>query len=185
MQELKLGCGIDHRETVGLSHLRCDLGEMLGARNADGNGQAELHADPLANGGGDLGGRAEQMRAAGDVRKGLINGDAFDQRREIIEHGDRRVSEPLVITKVSVDEDQVGTELARPPPRHRAVNAECFGFVGGGEHHAAPDRNRLSTQRRVEHLLNRRIESVEIRMQDGGRGFHPAPRLAISRSCPD
>ena len=50
------------------------------------------------------------MRAAGDVRKSLINGDAFDQRREIIKHGDRRGSEALVITKVSVDEDQVGTE---------------------------------------------------------------------------
>ena len=125
------------------------------------------------------------MRAAGDVGKRLIDGDALDQRREIIEHRDRRVTEPLVLVKMPVDEDQVGTELARPPPRHRAMNAERFRLVGGGKDHAAPDRNRLSTQRRVEHLLDRGIEGVEVGMQDGGRGFHPEPRLAMSRSRPD
>ena len=46
---------------------------------------------------GDLGRRAEQMRAAGDVGEGLVDRDALDQRREVVEHLDRGVAEPLVL----------------------------------------------------------------------------------------
>ena len=65
-----------------------------------------------------------------------------------------------------------GQSSLRPPPRHAAVHAERLGLVGGREHHAAADRDRLAAKRRVEQLLDRRVEGVEIGVQDGRRGFH-------------
>lgn len=103
--------------------------------------------------------------------EGLVDGDALDQRREIVEHLHRGVAEPLVVAEISADENQLRAELARLAPRHAAAHAERAGFVGGGEHDAAADRDRLAAQRRVEKLLDRGVESVEIGMQDGG--LHP------------
>ena len=121
----------------------------------------------------DLGRRTEQMRAARDVGEGLVDGDPLDQRREIAEHLDRGVAEPLVLLEMAADEDQLRTELARPPSRHAAAHAEGLGLVGRGEHDAAADRDRLAAQRRVEQLLDRGVEGVEVRMEDGGCRFHP------------
>jgi hypothetical protein len=73
---------------------------------------------------------------------------------------------------MATDKNELGTKLARLPPRHAAMDAEGLRFVGGGKHHPATDSDRLALQRRVEHLLDRGIESIEIGMEDGGRRFH-------------
>jgi hypothetical protein len=112
------------------------------------------------------------MRAAGDVGKRLVDRDALDQRREVAEHANRRVAQPLVLLEMPAGEDQPGAELFRPPSRHAAMHAERLRFVGGREHHAAAYRDRLAPQRRVQQLLDRRVEGVEIGMQDCRRGFH-------------
>jgi hypothetical protein len=68
--------------------------------------------------------------------------------------------------------------------RHPAAHAQNPGLVGCGQHDAATDGNRLAPERRVEQLLDRGIEGIEIRMQDGG--FHPGcsfGRCSISRVC--
>ena len=130
----------------------------------------------------DLRRRAEQMRAAGDVGEGLVDRDALDQRREVAEHADRGVAEPLVLLEMPADEDQLRAKLARPPARHAAVHAEGLRLVGRGEHHPAADGDRLAAQRRVEQLLDRGVEGVEIGMQDGRRGFH-AERSVRGRRC--
>ena len=36
--------------------------------------------------------------------------------REIIEHLDGRIAQPLVFLEMAADENQLRTELARPPP---------------------------------------------------------------------
>ena len=82
------------------------------------------------------------MRAPGDVGEGLIDRDALYGRREITEHSDRGVAEPLVFVEVSGDEDEVGTELPRAPSRHAASHAESPRLVGRREHDSAADRNR-------------------------------------------
>ncbi len=119
-------------------------------------------------------GRAEQVRAAGDVGEGLVDRDALDQRGEVAEHVNRRVAEALVLLEVTADEDQLRAELARAPAGHAAADAEGLGLVGRGEHHAAADRDRLAAERGVEELLDGGVEGVEIGMEDGGRGFHAA-----------
>jgi hypothetical protein len=106
--------------------------------------------------------------------KAFVDGDALDQRGEIVEHRNDRVAEPLVVAKMATDKNELRTELARPKARHAACDPERFGFVGSGQHHPAADGNGLTAQRRVEQLLDRGIEGVEVRVEDGGGRFHPA-----------
>jgi hypothetical protein len=101
-------------------------------------------------------------------RQTLVDGYPLDQRGEVVEHGDRGVAQPLVLAEMAADEDQVRTQLAGAPPGHAAGDAERFGLVRRGKHDTAADRDRLAAQGGVEHLLDRCIEGVEIRMQDGG-----------------
>ena len=120
------------------------------------------------------------MRAAGDVGKGLVDRNALDQRREIVEHANRGVAEPLVVLEMPADEDQLRAEFPGAPARHAAMHAESLGLVGCGEHDPAADGDRLAAQRRIEQLLDRCIKGVEIGMQDGRRVFHAdrsVPRL--------
>ncbi len=94
-------------------------------------------------------------------------------RREVAEHGDRRVAQPLVFLEMAAGEDAAaGRARLRPPSRHAAMHAERLRLIGGREHHAAADRDRLAAQRRVEQLLDRRVEGVEVGMQNGRRGLH-------------
>jgi hypothetical protein len=108
-------------------------------------------------------------------RQRPIDGDALDEWRIVAEHLHGGVAEPLVILEVAADEDQLRAELAGAPSRHPAVHAEGLGFVGGGKHDAAADGDRPAAQRRVEELLDRGVEGVEIRMEDGGNRCHPVP----------
>src|SRR5437867_9214474 len=110
------------------------------------------------------------MRAPGHVGEGLVDGDALDRRREIAQDSDGGIAEPLVFVEMSADKHEVGTELPRAPSRHAASYSEGPRFVGGREHHAAADRNRLAPQARVEQLFDRRIEGVEVRVENSGRG---------------
>jgi hypothetical protein len=76
---------------------------------------------------------------------------------------------------MAIDEEQLRAKLARPPSRHTAANPESLGLVGGCQHDSAADRDRLAAQRWIEHLLDRGIERIKVRMQDGGRRVHPRP----------
>src|SRR5688572_2793220 len=112
------------------------------------------------------------MRAALYVGKGLIDRDAFDQGREIVQDLDRGISQPLIVLEMAADKDEPGAQFARLAARHAAMNAKGLGLVGGGQHHAAADGNRLAAQARIQELLDRGIEGIEIRMEDGGAGIH-------------
>ena len=87
------------------------------------------------------------MGAPGNVGEGLVDGDALDERREIVEDLDGGVAQPLVFLEMAADKHEVRTELTRAPSRHAAAYAEGPRFVGGREHDAAADRNRLAAQR--------------------------------------
>src|SRR5574342_290188 len=73
------------------------------------------------------------MRAPCNVGEGLVDGDAFDRRREIAQDSDGGVAEPLVFVVMAADKHEVGTELPRAPSRHAASYAEGPRFVGGRE----------------------------------------------------
>jgi hypothetical protein len=115
------------------------------------------------------------MRAARDVSKGLVDRNPLHQWGEVAEHADRGIAQPLVLPEMAIDENQVGAKLARSPSRHAAADAERLSLVGCGEHDAAADRDRLAAQGRIEQLLDRCVEGIEVRVEDGGRSLHPEP----------
>ena len=86
---------------------------------------------------------------------------------------------------MAVDKDQVRAKLARAPSRHAAADAERLGLVGRGEHDAAADRDRFAAQERVEQLLDRCVEGVEVGVEDGGRRVHAELFAATLMSIPD
>ncbi len=86
----------------------------------------------------------------------------------------------MVLLEVTADEDELRTELARLAARHAALRAERLGLVGRCQHHAATDRDRLAAQARIEELLDRGIEGVQIGMEDGGR-HGPRSRIRNTR----
>ena len=113
------------------------------------------------------------MGAARDVSKGLVDGNPLDEGREIADHFDGGVAQPLVFPKMPTDESKLRAELARLPSRHAAADPEGLGFVGSGNHNPSTDGNGSAAQRRVKQLLYRGIESIQVRMEDGGCRCHP------------
>src|SRR5436309_7831285 len=146
---------------------------MLGARYADRDRKAKLRPHALPDCPCNFGGWTEEMSAACDVGKGLIDGNPFDERREIADHRDGGVAQSLIVLEMPADKSELRTELARLPPRHPAADPKGLGFVGSGEHNPTTDGDGFAAQRRVKQLLYRSIKSIQVRMQDGGRRCHP------------
>ena len=124
------------------------------------------------------------MRAARDVGKGLVDRNPLDEGGEIADQRNRGVAQPLVLPKVAADKPELWTECARLPSRHPAADAEGFGFIRSGKHNSTAHRDRFAAQRRVEQLFYRGIESIEVRMEDGGCRCHPdRSPMALRRGC--
>ena len=185
MKEFQLGIGIDNHEPVGLGHLRGNFCQMLGARYTDRDGKAELRPHALADCAGNFSRRTEQMGAARNVAKGLVDRNPLDQRREVADHLDGGIAQPLVILEMAADKSELRTELARLPSRHAAADPKGLGFVGSGKHNPATDGDGLAAQRRVEQLLDRGIKGIQVCMEDGGCRCHPDRSPVTFHRSPD
>src|SRR5947209_12708518 len=115
---------IDNPQPDGPSHLRGKLRQVLGARHADRDWKAKLVAHTTPDCACNFGRRTEEMGAARHVGKGLIDGDSLDEGREIMEHIDGGIAQPLVVLEMATDKDQLRTEFACPPSRHAAADSE-------------------------------------------------------------
>jgi hypothetical protein len=113
------------------------------------------------------------MGAARNVGKGLVDGNPLYEGREIADHLDGGVAEPLVFLEIPAYKRELRTEFARLPSRHPATDPEGLGFIGSGKHNPTTNGNGLATQRRVKQLLYGGIESIQVRMEDGGCRCHP------------
>ena len=113
------------------------------------------------------------MGAARDVGKGLVDGNTLDEGREIADHFDGGVAQPLVFLEMPADKGESWTEFARLPSRHAAANPKGPGFVRSCKHNSTTDCNGFATQRRVKQLLYGGIEGIQVRMKDGGCRCHP------------
>ena len=182
-EELPLLPDRDDDQPVGLRDLRRDFRQVLRARDADRDGQADLVLHPTANGRGDADRRAEQRDRTGDVEERLVNGDALDEWREVAEHRHDLIAQALVLAEVAADEPQRRAQLAGAAARHATRDTERAGFVGRGEHDAAADGDRDPSQRWVEELLDGGIERVKVSVQDGRLpdGRHTQP--PYSNTC--
>jgi hypothetical protein len=74
---------------------------------------------------------------------------------------------------MAADKSELRTEFPRLPSRHAAADPEGLGFVRSGKHNSTTHGDGLAAQRRVKQLLYRGIESIQVRMEDGGCRCHP------------
>ena len=72
----------------------------------------------------------------------------------------------------AADHDRVRAQPPRPPPAHRRPHPARLRLVAGRQHHAAADDHRPAAQPRIVALLDRRVERVEVGVQDGGLSSH-------------
>src|SRR5436309_485440 len=124
VKEIQLGLGIDDHQPVRFGHLRGNFREVLGACHADRDWKAKLRAHTTTYCSRDLRRRTEKVGAPRNVSKGLVDGNAFDERSEIIEHIDGSIAQPLVILEMPADKDQLRTQLTGSPSRHTATDSK-------------------------------------------------------------
>src|SRR3954465_5039522 len=117
------------------------------------------------------------MGTASNVGEGLVDGNPLHERREIADHLDGGIAQPLVVLEMAADKNEMPAELARLPSRHAAADPECPSFIRSGEHNPTTDGDGFAAQRRIKQLLDRGIEGIEVRMKDGGYRCHPDCRL--------
>ena len=88
MKEFEFSQRIDNEKPVWLGHLRGDFRKVLGARHSDRNGEPQFCPDAASDRLGDFGRRTEEMFCPRDVGKGLVDGDALDEGREVAQDPD-------------------------------------------------------------------------------------------------
>src|SRR5271168_1272417 len=115
---------------------------MLGARHADRDRKAKLRPHAAPDCPGNFGRRTEEMGAARDVGKGLVDRDPLDERREIADHLDGGIAQLLVVLEMAADKSELRTELTRLPSRHAAADPESLGFVRSGKKRQAQPHHR-------------------------------------------
>src|SRR5262249_50381288 len=116
VKKIQLSLGIDNHQSVRFGHLRGNFREVLGACHADRDRKAQLCSNPPTYCSRDLRRRTEKVGAPHNVSKGLVDGNPFNERSEIIEHIDGSTAQPRVIMKMPSDKDQLWTTLTTPPP---------------------------------------------------------------------
>ena len=107
-----------------------------------------------------------------DVEEGLVDREALDQRRRVLEHGVHRLAGLGVGRHPGRDDDRLGAQPAGLAAAHGGADAVHLRLVARGEHHAAADDDRPPAQARVIALLDRRVERVEVGVQDRRLGPH-------------
>ena len=109
--------GIDDDQPIGLGHLRGNFRQSAWCvpRRPRSAGQA-----PPARGAGSPARcrpATEEMGAARHVGEGLVDGDPLDEGREIAEHLDGGVAQPLVVLEMAADKDEVRNRVGAPAVR--------------------------------------------------------------------
>src|SRR5262245_45307775 len=107
VKEIQLRLGIDNHQAGRSGRSRGNFREMLGACHADRDWKAKLRAHTTTYCSRDLRRRTEKVSASRNVSKGLVDGNPFDERSEIIKHIDGSIAQPLVILEMPSDKDQL------------------------------------------------------------------------------
>src|SRR3984893_6979652 len=74
---------------------------------------------------------------------------------------------------MAANKGELRTQFARLPSRHAAADPEDLGFVRSGKYNPTTDGDGFTALRRVEQLLGRGIEGIQICVEDGGCRCHP------------
>jgi hypothetical protein len=177
--ELELGARLDDDHAVRLGELAHDLGEELRGRHADRCGEAGLVKNAHAEVHGDFATGTEAATRATHVEERLVDRERLDQRGDRAE--DRHHFAALRFVLVEARWEEHGLRAGASCPRHRHRRSDAVGarFVARGGDDTAraepADDDGLPRDLRVEQHLDRRVERVEVDVQDRrvrGRGAH-------------
>ena len=113
-----------------------------------------------------------QPAQAADVEEGLVDRQPLDEGRGVGEHFEHRLARLGVRRHARLHDDGAWAQPARLARVHRGADAVRLGFVARGEHDSHPDDDRAAAQARVVALLDRRVEGIEVRVEDCRRSGH-------------
>ena len=117
MEELELAIGRHDEQSVGLGDPARHLREELGARDADGDREADPFEHVAAQSRRDLDRRARHLRQTADFEEGFVDRQSLDQRRRVPEHLEHRLARLGVRRHAGRDDDRPRAQPARLPRR--------------------------------------------------------------------
>jgi hypothetical protein len=167
VQERQLLVRRDHQQSVRFADAAGHLGQELGASHPDRDRQTGLFAHLGAQPGRDVAGRAAQPAEPADLEERLVDRDALDERGGVAEDLEDRLAGRRVGGHPGRHHDRLWTERPGLPDPHRGADAEGFGLVAGGQHDTHAHEHRAIAQCGVVALLDRRVERIQIGVQDG------------------
>ncbi len=104
------------------------------------------------------------------VQKRLVDREPLHQRRGVVEDSVDRLACLGVGGHARPHHDRVRTQPAGLPTAHRGADAVGLGLVAGCQHHTAADDHRPSTQAGIVSLLDRRVERIQVGVENGRLG---------------
>ena len=173
VEECLLPVRFDHEQAIRFRRTARHLGQEFRPRHADRDRQPRFGEHPLPQGRGNLRRRTRDVLHAADLEEGLVDRDALDHRCRVVEDLVDRLAGLRVGLHPGRDHGSLGAGPARFAAVHGGVDPTGLGFVAGREDDARADDHRPAAQRRVVTLLDRRIEGVEVGVQDGRGGHEP------------
>ena len=168
MEKVQLRAGRDDEGAVRLRYAARDLGQELRLRPSHGHRQTGFLPHALSDRLRNRGRRPEEMDGTADVNECLVDGYRLNERTEIPEDVEDAVAEVDVVTECSVDHDQPGAELAGLPDPHGSPDTHCPGLIRCRENDPAAHGDRLADEVRAAEKYHRRIEGIEVGVEDGG-----------------
>jgi hypothetical protein len=162
-----------------------ELGEQPVRPEADGDGDADLALHPSREAGEHYRRRGAMQRLrARQVERRFIDGERFDERREVAHQCPDAPGFGGVFGHVRLDDDGFRAELRRLEHGHGGADArEARDIAGGGDDAplAAADDEGLGGKLRPVAFLDAGVEGVALDMGDGeGEEFRVADREARS-----
>ena len=162
----QLAIGRHEEEAVGLGHAARHLGEKLRPGDADRDGQADPVEHVVLESPGDLDGCAGDPSHAVHVEERLVDRQALDERRRVVEHLVHRLARLAVGREAGWNHDRLRAEAPRLPATHRRAHAVRLRLVARREDDASADDHRSAAQPRIVPLLDGREERVEVGVED-------------------
>jgi hypothetical protein len=143
-----------------------DFGEKFGRCTAHTDWQPDLSEHTLAEPRRDAPARPNLAAKSGHIEEWLADRHGFDLGWGVVEDLDDGLTGIAVGPYSWRDFDDVGAQFARLMAVHGWAHRHSPGLVAGGKDHTTADDHEPITKCRIIEPLDRRVERVEISMQD-------------------
>ena len=190
-EKVGFGAWLDKHQAVRLSRAAGDLGDEFRGGRAHRRRQpnlgVDLELDPARN---LVRRRGPVACSGGHVEIGLVEGDTLDQlgRGEAAED---LMDEPACLAisgAIGIDNHQLWAQLQSLVKRHRRAHAESARLVGSSHDDRPPrapgHRDRYPAELGVVALVHRRVERVEVDVEDGARPVFRSGHVGCPASLP-